>query len=233
MAPCVLWIDEIEKGLSGTKSSNFSDGGTLSRVFGTLLHAMQERMKGVTIVATSNDISKLPPELIRRFNDTFFVDLPGPDERWDILGIHVRKRGRDIKKFEKHKQDILDASVDYTGAEMEKAVQDAIAEAFCSGRKDIGYKDIIQALKDTKPIAKVMKKQIKKIREDARGQYRYASSWGLEQSEVRKVTTKSGKKLDLNDALDDLPEMVKTKKEKNQSEIDNRDSRFGEIAGEN
>jgi len=232
MAPCVLWIDEIEKGLSGTKSSNFSDGGTLARVFGTLLHAMQERMKGVTIVATANDISKLPPELIRRFNDVFFVDLPGPDERWEIFQIHLRKRGRDPKRFEKHKQVMLDASADYTGGEIEKAISAAIADAFCSDRKDVSHKEIVKALSETKPIATVMKKQIKKIREDARGQYRYASSWAESQSTKREVTTKSGKKLDMNEALDDLGELVQTKKEKNKKEVSGRDSRFKAAADE-
>lgn len=226
MAPCILWIDEIEKGLSGTKSSNFSDGGTLSRVFGTLLHAMQDKMSGVTIIATANDISKLPPELIRRFNEVFFVDLPSDEERWEIFNIHITKRGRSIDAFKKYKTKILEASVDYTGAEIEKAVQDSIAEAFCSGHKDVSYREVLKALSETKPIVKVMQKQIKKIREDARGQYKYASSQAENQSKTREVTTKSGKKLDMNEALNDLPELVKSKKEKNNSELASRDSRF-------
>lgn len=233
MAPCVLWIDEVEKSLSGTKSSNFSDGGTLSRVFGTLLHAMEESMEGVTIIATSNDISALPPEFIRRFNDVFFVDLPGPDERWEIFDIHLSKRGRDIKKFEKYKQDLLDASTDYTGAEIEKAIKDAIAAAFHANRKDVNHKDVLSALADTKPIAKVMKEKINKIRSKARGHYRYASTWAEQSSQTRKVTSKSGKKLDVNEALDDLPEMVKTKKEKNKAEVSEREERFAGIVGEN
>lgn len=226
MAPCILWIDEVEKSLAGTKSSNFSDGGTLSRVFGTLLHAMQDRMEGVTILATANDITMLPPEFIRRFNEVFFVDLPGPEERWEILGIHLAKRGRDLKKFQKYKQQFLDVSVDYTGAEIEKAVKDAIAAAFYENRKDVNYKDVVEALQDTKPIAKVMKDKIKKIREKADGQYRYASSWAESQSGSRKVTTKGGKKLDVNKALDDLPELVKSKKEKNKEELAAREGRF-------
>jgi SpoVK/Ycf46/Vps4 family AAA+-type ATPase len=232
MAPCILWIDEVEKGLSGTKSSNYSDGGTLARVFGTLLHAMEDKMQGVTLVATANDISKLPPEFIRRFNETFFVDLPGPEEQWEILGIHLRKRGRAVDKFQKHKKAILDACIDYTGAEIEKSIKDAIAEAFCSGRKDVNHKDLLKALSQTKPIAKVMKSQIKKIRESARGQFRYASSWAEEKSHVREVSTKSGKKLNLSEALGDLPELVKTKKEKNKDELDGRESRFSAVAEE-
>jgi len=230
-APAIVWIDELEKGLSGTKSSNHSDGGTLARVFSTLLYAMQEGLKGCTIFATSNDITKLPPELIRRFNEVFFVGLPGPDERWDIFSIHLRKRDRDIKKFEKYKASILSASVDYTGAEIEKAIKDAIAEAFCSERKDVNYKDIIQALKNTKPIIQVMRKQIKAIEEEARGKYRYASSHTEEQHKTRKLTTKQGKKLDVNDALDDLPE-IQSNKKKQKEELNSRDSRFTAVANE-
>jgi SpoVK/Ycf46/Vps4 family AAA+-type ATPase len=229
MAPCVLWIDEVEKSLSGTKSSNFSDGGTLSRVFGTLLHAMQDRMDGVTIIATSNDISALPPEFIRRFNDVFFVDLPGPDERWEIFDIHLRKRGRDIEKFQKYRQAMLDASEDYTGAEIEKAIKDAIAAAFYAGHKDVNHKDIVTALNETKPISKTMKKKIDNIRNKAKGNYRYASSWAEQNNSVCKVSTKGGKKLDLNSALDDLPEVVKTKKEKNEIELSERVDRFDDI----
>jgi ATP-dependent 26S proteasome regulatory subunit len=207
MAPCVLWIDEVEKSLSGTKSSNFSDGGTLSRVFGTLLHAMQDRMDGVTIIATANDITRLPPEFIRRFNEVFFVDLPGPEERWDIFSIHLTKRGRNPAKFTKYKQKLIDASVNYTGAEIEKAIQDAIASAFYNNSKDVTVKDIVSALEDTKPISRIMKKQIDNIRETARGQYRFASSWADQQSQVRNVSTKKGKKLNVDSALDDLSEI--------------------------
>lgn len=189
-------------------------------------------MKGVTILATANNISNLPPEFIRRFNEVFFVDLPGPDERWDIFEIHLRKRGRDPAKFIKHKQALLDASIDYTGAEIEKGIKDSIAEAYHNKRKDVNHKDILEALSDTKPIAKVMKKVIKKIREEARGQYRYASSYAEEKSKTREVTTKSGKKLNLDDSLGDLPELVKTKKEKNKKELEERDSRFSDIAKE-
>ena len=232
MVPCILWIDEVEKSLSGTKSSNFSDGGTLSRVFGTLLHAMEEELEGCTIIATSNDIGALPPEFIRRFNDVFFVDLPGPDERWEIFDIHLKKRGRDIKNFEKHKQDLLLASTNYTGAEIEKAIKDAIASAFHNGHQDVNYKDILAALASTKPIAKVMKDKINKIREKARGHYRYASSYAEEESKGRKIVTKGGKKLDVNSALDDLPEMVKTKKEKDIEEVAERTDRFADIGAE-
>lgn len=216
MAPCILWIDEVEKSLAGTKSSNFSDGGTLARVFGTLLTAMQDGMEGVTIIATANDISLLPPEFIRRFNEVFFVDLPGPNERWEIFGIHLRKRGRNIDSFSSQKSELLTATDGYTGAEIEKAVKDGLAAAFYAGQKDIKVKQLLTALADTKPISKVMGKKIQKIRDLAKGNYRYASSWAEEQSGKHTVKTKSGKKLDVSESLDDLSE-IKTSKEKKTS----------------
>ena len=99
LAPCVVFLDEVEKSLSGTSSSGKTDGGTLSRVFGTLLTAMEEGMKDVTVIATANNIEALPPEFLRRFNEIFFVDLPNEDERWEIFGIHLGKKGRDIARF--------------------------------------------------------------------------------------------------------------------------------------
>lgn len=210
MAPCILWIDEVEKSLSGTKSSNFSDGGTLARVFGTLLTAMQDGMKGVTIVATANDITMLPPEFIRRFNEVFFVDLPGPEERWEIFSIHLSKRKRKPENFDKFKQEILDSSNNYTGAEIEKAVKDAIAAAFYSGSKDLNHKNLINALNDTKPISKVMADKINKIRSKAKGQYRFASTWSEQQLNGHKVLSEKGKSLDVDKACGDLDEFVAT-----------------------
>lgn len=230
MAPCVLWIDEVEKSLSGTKSSNFSDGGTLARVFGTLLHAMQDRMEGVTIIATANDITKLPPEFIRRFNEVFFVDLPGPEERWEIFSIHLAKRGRNPENFLKSKDKLIAASLDYTGAEIEKAIKDALASAFYQGRDDVTTKDILAALADTKPISKVMKKQVDKIRETARGQYRFASTWADKESRGRSVKTSQGKKLDVNGALGDLKEIKRPmQKAKAKSEEASSDDRFKDL----
>ena len=97
VAPVVLWIDEIEKGLSGTTGSGETDGGTAARVFGALLTWMQEKTAPVFVVATANRIAELPPELLRkgRFDEIFFIDLPSPRERADIFAIHLRRRGRD------------------------------------------------------------------------------------------------------------------------------------------
>lgn len=209
VAPCILWIDEIEKSLSGTKSSNFSDGGTLARVFGTLLTAMEERMQGVVTIATANDISALPPELIRRFNEVMFVDLPTPEERREIFEIHLRKRKRDITKLDLNMDDLIAATHLYTGAEIEKAVKEAIARAFRTHKKDVGQEELLGAVKDTKCIAKVMKEQIDAIRDWARDKARYASSLAAAAAAPgrQKVTTKGGKVVDLGESLEDLDEV--------------------------
>lgn len=211
IAPCVLWIDEIEKSLSGTKSSNFSDGGTLSRVFGTLLTAMEERMQGVVTIATANDIQALPPELIRRFNEIMFVDLPLESEREEIFRIHLRKRGRDADKLDIDMKELVKATHSYTGSEIEKAVKEAIARAFRTKKPQVGQEELIGAIKDTKPIAKVMSENIDALRTWAREKARYASSLAEEAARPckQKVRTKGGKELDLESAIDDLPEAEK------------------------
>jgi SpoVK/Ycf46/Vps4 family AAA+-type ATPase len=102
IAPCVLWIDEIEKGFSGSQSSGSTDGGTSSRVFGSFLSWMQEKTKAVFVVATANDVSKLPPEFLRkgRFDELFFVDLPDLRERTQIWEIVIQRYGREPGDFD-------------------------------------------------------------------------------------------------------------------------------------
>jgi ATP-dependent 26S proteasome regulatory subunit len=214
IAPAILWVDEIEKGLSGTKSSNFSDGGTLARVFGTLLTAMEEGMKNVVVIATANDIQALPPELIRRFSEILFVDLPVPSEREEIFKIHLRMRGRDTKKLKIKMDELVTASHNYTGSEIEKVVREAIARAFQAEKPDVTQEELLGAIKDTKPIATVMKEQISNIREWARDKARYASSLAAEAAMPghQKISTSTGRELDLASALDDPEEFNPEKK---------------------
>jgi len=118
MAPVVLWIDEIEKAFASATSSS-ADGGLSQRMFGTLLSWMQDHREPIFIVATANDISALPPELMRkgRFDEVFFIDLPSVDARRQIFAIHLKRRNRDPTQFE---LDALgDASKDLTGSEIE------------------------------------------------------------------------------------------------------------------
>lgn len=220
VAPCVCWLDEIEKNLSGTGSSNFSDGGTLSRVFGTLLTAMEDQLKGVVMVATANDISALPPELIRRFNEVLFVDLPFPDERKEILNIHLRKRKRNLSKLNIDIDKVLAATNNFTGSEIEKMVKEAITRAWHDNKSEVKTEHLVGAAQDTKAIAIVMGERIEKLRDWARGRARYASSFAKEAAKPghEKIMTKGGRQIDLGESLSDLSDIVKAKKEEQQEE---------------
>ena len=210
VAPCVLWVDEIEKGLSGTKSSGFSDGGTLSRVFGTLLTAMEERMEGVVTIATANDIQGLPPELIRRFNEIMFVDLPMADERKEIWQIHLRQRKRDPAKLNLNLDELVHRTEGFTGSEIEKIVKEGIARAFHAKQPNVSQEIFLGAIADTKPISKVMGEKIKEIREWAKGKARYASSQAEAEAQPgkQKVKTAGGKEFGIDEAVGNFDDLM-------------------------
>jgi SpoVK/Ycf46/Vps4 family AAA+-type ATPase len=159
VAPCVLWIDELEKGF-GTGDI---DGGTSRRVFGTVLTWMQEKTAPVFVVATANDVTSLPPETLRRgrFDEIFFLDLPTDEERREIVTVHLRKRRRDPARFDVRR---LAMECDgYTGAEIEQAVVDAMYTAFADER-DIGTEDIMAAIARTVPLSKSQREVIERLR---------------------------------------------------------------------
>jgi len=175
IAPCVLWIDEIEKGFSGSKSSGSSDGGTSSRVFGSFLSWMQEKTKAVFVVATANDVSKLPPEFLRkgRFDEMFFVDLPDATERAQIWDIVIKRHGRKPTDFDTVV--LSRACEQFTGAEIEAVFIDAMHEAYAEGREPRA-KDILDAMTNTVPLAQLMDGQIAALRHWAKGRAREAAS---------------------------------------------------------
>ena len=176
LAPCVLWIDELEKSLAGTHSSHVSDAGTTARVISTITTWMQERPdQGVYVVATANDISRLPPELLRkgRFDEIFFVDLPTPREREEILAIHLRRRDRDPRDFDLA---AVAARTDgFSGAELEEAVIASLYEAF-AGRRPLETRDLLAAVATTVPLSTTLGEQVGAIRRWAEGRARRASS---------------------------------------------------------
>ncbi len=191
---CVLWVDEIEKSLSGTGSSNFSDGGTIARVFGTLLTAMEEQFHNVVVVATANDISMLPPELIRRFDEVFFVGLPTTIEREEILRIHMRKRGREKVSF--NLKEILEATNGFTGSEIEKIVREGIARAWQNKKKEVDAEDLLASAHATRPISVVMSEKIAELKQWAKDRARFASTQSQSETEAStspttKLTTAS------------------------------------------
>jgi len=208
---CNLWIDEIEKALSGTKSSNYSDGGTLARVFGTLLTAMEEELRGVTIIATANDITQLPPELIRRFDEVFFCDLPVESEREEIFIIHLTKRKRDPGKYDLKR--LAKASDNYTGAEIEKAIREAIANAYAEDSRDITNEDMLEAIHNTKPISTVTGEKINAIRGWAKDRARYASQLAADAAGKHEVKGKNGKTYSMDDLNKDMTKTSKAKDE--------------------
>lgn len=168
ISPCILWIDEIEKGLSGAESSGQTDGGTSARVLGTFLTWMQEKTKPVFVLATSNNIDRMPPELTRkgRFDEIFFVDLPNHESRKDIFKIHLGSKpevsrgpmgGYDLDK-------LAEASVGYTGAEIKQAVVEAMHVSFSDDRRPLTEEDVLMALNDTYPMYESMREFIEKMR---------------------------------------------------------------------
>jgi len=175
IAPCLLWIDEIDKGFSGTGSSNYSDGGTAARVFGTFMTWLQEKESPVFTIATANDIGQLPPELMRkgRFDEIFFIDLPTPAEREAIFRIHLRKRNRDPEDFDL--PTLADSSKGFSGAEIEQALISALYDAFEESRP-LTTRDMLRNLEQTVPLSRTMAENISALREWAEKRARKASS---------------------------------------------------------
>jgi SpoVK/Ycf46/Vps4 family AAA+-type ATPase len=175
IAPAVLWIDELEKGFSGTASSGQTDGGTTSRVFASFITWLQEKTTPVFVIATANNVLQLPPELLRkgRFDEIFFCDLPDREDRQQIIDIHVRKKKRDPGQFDMDK--LLEATVDFSGAELEQAVVAALYDAFDTGN-DLTTEGLLHTLKEMVPLAITMREQIESMREWARTRARMASA---------------------------------------------------------
>ena len=176
VAPSILWIDEIEKGLSGS-SGNGGDGGTSTRVFGTLLTWMQEKKSPVFVFATANNINGLPPELLRkgRFDEIFFVDFPSWEERKKILEIHISKLKRDLSKFDLDKLATLSGEKTFgkdvvlAGAEIEAWVGDSLIEAFSrrvngDADADMEMADFESTIKRIVPMGQMRKDEFTRLR---------------------------------------------------------------------
>ncbi|MBQ8981410.1 MAG: AAA family ATPase [Eubacterium sp.] len=173
VSPSILWVDEIEKGFSGLKSGG--DSGTSARVFGTFLTWMQEKTEPVFVIATANDISSLPPELLRkgRFDEIFFVDLPTTNERKKIFNLHINKRIKnstiqhEIEANDEVCTELARMTAGYVGAEIEQIVIAAMYEAFYADR-GLRKEDIIKSIKETVPLSLTQREQIIALREWAK-----------------------------------------------------------------
>lgn len=190
VAPSILWMDELEKGFSGTQSSTFSDAGTTARVFGSFITWLQEKNSPVFVVATANNVSLLPPELLRkgRFDEIFYVDLPDFEERMEIIRIHIEKRKRNSRDFDIGK--IAQVTEGYSGSEIEEVIISALYDAFESNT-DINTGLVINSADELIPLSQTMEKEIKAVREWAKTRARRASM------DIVKDTEKNSRRLEI------------------------------------
>jgi SpoVK/Ycf46/Vps4 family AAA+-type ATPase len=161
VAPCILWADELEKGFGGMSSSG--DSGTSQRVLATFLSWMQEKTKPVFMIATANDVTKLPPELLRkgRFDEIFFIDLPSEIERELIFSIHLKKRKRDPEHYDL--KELAGKTAGFSGAEIEQVVIAALFTAFDAGR-ELNQHDLVAEATAQVPLSTMMAEEIADLR---------------------------------------------------------------------
>jgi SpoVK/Ycf46/Vps4 family AAA+-type ATPase len=164
VAPCVLFIDELEKAFAG---GGTEDGGLSMRVLGTFLTWLQDRKADVFVVATANDVSKLPPEFLRkgRFDETFFVDLPDADTRAEILRIHLRRRSQQPDAFDLDL--VTTATHGFSGAEIEQVIVSALYTAFADNAP-LTTQHLLREAAATRPLSLMMGERIEALREWAR-----------------------------------------------------------------
>jgi SpoVK/Ycf46/Vps4 family AAA+-type ATPase len=160
ISPCVLWVDELEKAFAGIGAGG--DGNEVTvRLFGAFLTWMQEKTSTVFVIATANDITKLPPELMRkgRFDEIFFVGLPKPEERKKIFEIHINKRRKnDFSSIDISK--LVDKTDGYSGADIEGVVKESIENAFADGKEKLTTDYILKAISETHSLSEIMKESL-------------------------------------------------------------------------
>lgn len=164
VSPCVLWIDELEKAFVGIGSGN-AGSEVASRLFGYFLTWMQEKTSPVFVLATANDISALPPELLRkgRFDEIFYVDFPNETERAAIFDVHLERRKKSSTKIDRK---MLAAKTDgFSGADIESVVKEAIEKSFVDGKARLDTARLLEVIRETQPLSVVMKDKVKEYKE--------------------------------------------------------------------
>jgi hypothetical protein len=186
IAPVALWVDEIEKGFAGSAPGQGGEARA-ARLLGSFSTWLQERRGSVFVVATANDVTRLPPELLRRgrFDELFFVDLPDLEARSDILALHLRRRGRDPDALDL--ATISEQCGEYSGAELEQVVVGALHRAYALSR-DLETADLRRVAQDLVPLFRTYEEQIKALREWARGRARVAGRSGAVVDLFRRAT---------------------------------------------
>jgi SpoVK/Ycf46/Vps4 family AAA+-type ATPase len=162
VAPCLVWVDEGEKSLSGSGSSNQSDAGTTSRMLGIFSTWLQETKSEVCLAMTVNSLKTLPVEFVRRMNERFFFDLPSEDERIDILKIHLTKQKQDPKAFKSLAKLAEDAKL-MVGSEIEQAIETAMTESFHANKSGLDEEILSQELKKKPRIFKTLADELKEV----------------------------------------------------------------------
>jgi SpoVK/Ycf46/Vps4 family AAA+-type ATPase len=187
LAPCILWIDEIDKAFAGVGSKG--DAGTASRVFGTFINWLAEKSSPVFVVATANDIQALPPEMLRkgRFDEIFFVGLPTQEERKAIYDVHLsRLRPHNLKSYDIER--LAYETPDFSGAEIEQTLIEAMHIGFSQNR-DFATDDILEAASQIIPLARTAVEQIQQLQEwAAAGRARLASKHSPLSERLRRTT---------------------------------------------
>lgn len=175
IGPCIVWLDEIEKALAGA-TQGAADGGVSSDALGAILSWMQERQGGAFVIATANDVSTLPPELLRkgRFDELFFVDLPNTQERPEIMRAALKAHGRTADGIDL--AEIAGQTLGFTGSEIAALVPDALFSAFSEGARPITTEDLIAAARTVAPLSKTAAGKIEALREWSKGRARPATT---------------------------------------------------------
>jgi SpoVK/Ycf46/Vps4 family AAA+-type ATPase len=164
VSPCVLWIDELEKAFVGM-GSGAAGSEVASRLFGYFLTWMQEKTSPVFVLATANDISALPPELLRkgRFDEIFYVDFPSEGERAEILKLHLERRGKPVGSIDC--QRLAAGTEGFSGADLEAVIKESIEQAFVNGKVELSTQGLLGIIRETQPLSVVMKEKVREYKE--------------------------------------------------------------------
>lgn len=191
---CILWADEIEKGLAGGVGAGSGDSGTTKRVIGTFLTWLQEKTAPVFVICTANNVQDIPPEFMRagRFDEVFFVDLPGTKGRKQIFEVLLKRFNYDPKDFDV--ESISMYTKGFSGAEIEKSIENAMFECFCDKKRKIDTSDILLSCKSISPLSVTRDKEFEQMREWAKGRCKFANTYEESQNSS---TNKSSFNLDI------------------------------------
>ena len=168
ISPCVLWIDELEKAFAGINGDG-AGAEVTNRLFGTFLTWLQEKDSPVFVVATANNITKLPPELLRkgRFDEVFYVGLPKPEERRKIFEIHIgKRRPQDLPQISNSMQKLIDKTKGYSGADIEGVVREGVESVFAQKKSGLGAEDILKVIDHTHSLSEIMKDSIDSMKKE-------------------------------------------------------------------